>query len=141
MEAFCLQHSRVVTQTLTASWLKSSVQSSTSALSLPADADLLCDVCLGFQTSPSGRSWPTAWCCSGESVSRRVSGLLANAQSGNTQRLFQDPACRHRGRVHLPARLHQHHGAAVPRGPPEHELLQRDRLHAFPGKAAAGADR
>lgn len=32
MEAFCLQHSRVDTQTLTASWLTSSV-SSTSALS------------------------------------------------------------------------------------------------------------
>lgn len=136
MEAFCLQHSRADTQALTASWLKSSV-SSTSALFLPADADLLC--VLGFRRhrrGVHGRQRGAA-----QVSQSRVSGLLAHARSVNTHRLFQDPACRHRGRVHLPARLHQHHGAAVPRGPPEHKLLQSDCLHAFPGKAAAGADR
>lgn len=53
MEAFCLQHSRVDTQTLVASWLKTSLLSSTSVLFLPADAaglfHLLCDVCFGFR--------------------------------------------------------------------------------------------
>lgn len=55
--------------------------------------------------------------------------------------LLQDQARRHGGRVHLPARLHQHHSAAVPRGPPQHQLLQRERLHALPGPTAAGTDR
>lgn len=54
---------------------------------------------------------------------------------------LQNPACHYGGRLHLPARLHQHLGAAVPRGPAQPKLLQRNRLHALQGKAAAGTDR
>lgn len=54
---------------------------------------------------------------------------------------LQDPAGDQRGGVHLPARVHQHHGAPVPRGAPEPQLLQPHRLHALPWTPGARADR
>lgn len=73
-------------------------------------------------------------------------GLFLMSSLSHTMFLYrfvwsQDPACHYSGCLHLPARLNQHLGATVPRGPPKCKLLQRHSLHAFPRKTAAWADR